>query len=116
MRVPRALFLLLLLTLAVPVGIGAYSASQQSTSADTQTVTLPNGQTVEIPADRAAMLASGNFPQGGFANTAAEAPATSIAVLGSVEENRVADLTFQSAGTVNEVLVQAGDYVEEGRY
>lgn len=40
--------------------------------------------------------------------------ASSISALGSVEANRVATLQFQSAGTVQGVYVQIGDYAQAG--
>ncbi|MBK8033063.1 MAG: efflux RND transporter periplasmic adaptor subunit [Chloroflexi bacterium] len=120
MRVTLALFLLLLLTLAVPAGIGVFSASQGGTSASMETVTLPNGQQAQVPAQVATRIAAngGTFPQvGQFGAASAETTTdtvTSVAVLGSVEENLTADLAFQTSGTVGEVYVQPGDYVEAG--
>ena len=115
MRVTRALFLLLLLTIALPAGIGAFSATQQSaTAGETETITLPNGQTLEVTAEMAAAIAA---RRGGAFDAAAGAvveTVESIAVLGAVEASRAADLAFQTSGTVSEVYVQAGDYVEAG--
>ncbi len=124
MRVPRALFVLLLLSIALSAGIGVYSASQNSSlGGETTTITLPNGQQRAIPAaiatqiaargitfSDAAQVAQGGFPGG----TAQNASVSTIAVLGTVEENRTAALTFETAGTVSEVFVRAGDYVEAG--
>mgnify|MGYP005842782711 CR=1 FL=1 len=113
MRVPRALFLLLILTIAVPAGIGVYASTQQGTAA-AETVTLPNGRQMQVPAQVATMIAAnrGVFPE--QAGATAQETESAIAVLGAVEENRSVGLTFQTSGTVSEVYVQAGDYVEAG--
>jgi len=108
----------MLLTIAVPAGIGVFSASQGSATT-TETVTLPNGEQMQVPAQVATRIAAngGTFPQqgqfGAAVSTVAET-VSSVAVLGSVEENLTADLAFQTSGTVGEVYVQAGDYVEAG--
>ncbi len=115
MRVSRALFLLVLLTIALPAGIGAYSAAQQSAAGgETTTITLPNGQTLEVTAEMQAAMAARGFPAAGAAAEAETEIVSSIAVLGSVEAARSADLSFRTSGTVSEVYVQAGDYVEAG--
>ncbi len=116
MRVSRALFLLVLLTIALPAGIGAFSAAQQSAaSGETTTITLPNGQTLEVTAEMQAAMAARGFPAAGASDAAVvEEVVESIAVLGSVEAARSADLSFRTSGTVSEVYVQAGDYVEAG--
>lgn len=98
-----------------------------------QTLTLPNGQSVTVTAEMATQIASRAAQFGGDATSAtgqrgafsansgststasSEADTvSSIAVLGSVEENQTASLSFQTSGTVAEVLVQPGDYVEAG--
>ncbi|MBE2272525.1 MAG: efflux RND transporter periplasmic adaptor subunit, partial [Anaerolinea sp.] len=72
-----------------------------------------------VPAAAAARFAAavGTLPQAGAGtgtDTSAAATVTSVSVLGAVEENRTADLSFQTSGTVSEVYVQAGDYVDAG--
>jgi HlyD family secretion protein len=130
MRVSRILPLLVFLTIAVPIGVAAYTLfssggmmSIMAGGGETTSVTLPNGQTMQVPVAAATQIASGQFPGGGQAGagdaaaSAANANAqfqTEIAVLGSVAENDTATLTFPSNGTVSEVFVQAGDYVEAG--
>lgn len=126
MRVTRILPLLVFLTLAVPIGIAAYfifSSGGMMGGGEMTSVTMPNGQTMQIPAAAATQIASGELPGGGqlpiggAPASAANANAqfqTEIAVLGTVAENDSASLTFQSSGTVSEVFVQAGDRVEVG--
>jgi multidrug resistance efflux pump len=130
MRVTRTLPVLALFTVVIIIGVALYSmvtgggmmALMAGGGGDMTTVTLPNGQTMQVPAQAATQIASGQFPGGAAggapgANAAANANAqtqTEIAVLGTIAENETADLAFLSSGTVSEVFVQAGDTVEAG--
>lgn len=104
MRVTRTLILLALLTLAIPSALGAINASQV---ASTTPVALPiesadvqTAQTVSLPAAVQTQTTTQTD--------------SSIAILGSIEAAETASLTFLTPGTIAELLVQEGDYVEAG--
>ncbi|MCL4250711.1 MAG: HlyD family efflux transporter periplasmic adaptor subunit [Anaerolineae bacterium] len=104
MRVTRTLILLALLTLAIPAAVGAINASQV---ASTTPVALPiesadvqTAQTVSLPAAVQTQTTTQTD--------------SSIAILGSIEAAETASLTFLTPGTIAELLVQEGDYVEAG--
>ena len=102
MRVSRALILLTGLTVAIPVGLGLYVQSQGTTAASTPTMEQ--------------LAASGALPDfSQFTSfAAASASDSTIALLGTVEAGQTADVGFQSAGEVAEVLVQEGNTVAAG--
>jgi multidrug resistance efflux pump len=92
MRVTRILLLLSVLTVGIPAGMGALKSSQS-------TATVP--------------LQQQSIVQPTFFQQATQTP-PQVSLLGTVEANQTADLTFRLSGTVAEVLVAAGDEVEAG--
>ena len=103
MRVMRTLVVLTLLTLAIPTAIGAMSAMQSSSQA-----------TTSIPIQSAVAQAAIPANVSAAAQTAATETASTLAVLGSIEAAETASLSFLTSGTIAEVLVHEGDYVEAG--
>ncbi len=104
MRVTTTLLLLALLTLGIPAGTAAiYTASQTDASGS------PAG--VQTGAQPLAQQATQTSRLSQFAQFSATPAPTTVSLLGSVEPYQTAPLTFRTSGTVAEVLVKTGDFV-----
>ncbi|MCK6580699.1 MAG: efflux RND transporter periplasmic adaptor subunit [Anaerolineae bacterium] len=128
MRASRILLLLIVLSVAVPVGVAVYASTQtaQTTATVAQLPAISDAQLEQIAAARgvtveevrqrmAAMQASGTVPQFAVGDTAAAAEqAATLALLGTVQSDETAALSFQRAGDVAEVLVEDGQSVTAG--
>ncbi|MCA9904932.1 MAG: HlyD family efflux transporter periplasmic adaptor subunit [Anaerolineae bacterium] len=104
MRVTRTLILLTLLTLAIPVAVGAINASQ---AASTTAVALP------IESADVQLAQTVNLSAAAQTDTTTQTD-SNIAILGSIEAAETASLTFLTSGTISELFVNEGDYVEAG--
>src|SRR5262249_6147241 len=102
MTIKRIVFILALLALGALLVGGIVNAQT-------------GGTTPPTPGAGATPQATQNTPQQPTVSpTEGVTTFGSIAALGSVEPNTVAPLVFQTAGTVNGVYVQTGDYVQAG--
>ncbi|MCA9909073.1 MAG: efflux RND transporter periplasmic adaptor subunit [Anaerolineae bacterium] len=104
MRVTRTLILLTLLTLAIPIAVGAINASQAASAT-----------AVALPIESADVQLAQTVSLSAAAQTDTTTQTDSnIAILGSIEAAETASLTFLTSGTISELFVNEGDYVEAG--
>ncbi len=95
MRVTSTLLLLSVLTVGIPAGIGALKSNQAAS-------------VTPIQQPQQSFAQSNSFRQ------SATATPSPVSLLGTVEANQTADLTFRVSGTVADVMVAAGDQVDAG--
>jgi HlyD family secretion protein len=105
MTVKRVMFILLIAAIGILLVAGIATAQEQTRPPADATAQSPGAQdtgTRQLEATPEATQA------------AAATTSSSISALGSVEANMVANLQFQTAGTVAGVYAQVGDYVKVG--
>jgi HlyD family secretion protein len=100
MRVTTTLLLLALLTLGIPAGTAALYSESQTGASDSSSAAQPLAQ-----------QATQTSRSSQFAQFSATPAPTAISLLGAVEAYQTAPLTFRTSGTVSEVLVKEGDFV-----